>query len=112
MGSTDLRPEELAANECFEKHGLRITRENGVFELHGDLDAGQDAYFDTSCNELIGPEIQERVGIFFHGVDAQMVQCLQAKGYPATLHRLGFDPAGATVDDLRVCTEIVRRPYR
>lgn len=113
MNSTELRPDEVAANRCFEKHGLRITRENGEFELKGNLNAGQDAYFDPSCNELIGPDIQRRVQRFFRGVDAQIVDCLKAKGYAATLHKwVGFNPAGAPMADLRECTERVRQQYQ
>jgi hypothetical protein len=112
VSSTELRPDEIEANRCFEQHGVRISPESGAFELRGDLNAGQEAYFDPSCKHLISPEIQERVRTFFRGLDAQVVACLQAKGYSVEIdEKIGFDATNIPGEKVRSCIRAVFRAY-
>ena len=109
----DLRPDEVRANICFERHGVRISRESGSFELRGDLNSGQEAYFDPACKELISEAVQWRVQEFFAKLDGEIVERLGERGFTATLDpRGGFSAPDVPPEELRACIRAVDERYK
>ena len=92
---------------------MRISRESGSFELRGDLNEGQEAYFDPACKDLISEDVQRRVSKFFKGLDREIVERLVERGYAATLDpRGGFTPGDAPPEELRECIHAVYEQYK
>ncbi|MGY0539192.1 hypothetical protein ACW14X_16890 [Nocardioides sp. YJ-D4] len=111
--SRDLLPDEVRANLGFGRHGVRISRERGSFELRGDLNSGQEAYFDPACKELISEAVQWRVQRFFQGLDGEVVERLHERGYAATLDpRGGFSAPDVPPEELRECLHAVYEQYK
>lgn len=109
----DLRSDEVRANLCFERHGVRISREAGSFELRGDLNSGQEAYFDPACKDQISEAVQGRVQKFFERLDGEVVERLGERGYTATLDpRGGFSAPNVPPKELRECIRAVYEQYK
>ncbi|MFD4323338.1 hypothetical protein ACFWQC_01800 [Nocardioides sp. NPDC058538] len=109
----DLRSDEVRANLGFARHGVRISRESGSFELRGDLNSGQEAYFDPACKELISEAVQRRVQKFFDRLDGEVVERLGERGFTATLDpRGGFSAPDVPPEELRECIRAVSEQYK
>lgn len=108
----DLRSDEVRANLCFQRYGVRISRERGSFELRGDLNEGQEAYFDPACKDLISDDVKRRVSTFFNGLDREIVERLVEREYNVTLDpRGGFSAPDVPPEVLTECIRAVDRKY-